>query len=129
MWVTKPEPLGGSAVAAFWNAGCRFNVLAMNAAGVMPPSYEEWVKLGKDHPEAKFRPPYIWLIYGVPKIGKTRLIGGTFPKPMRLYDLDRGAHVLGNKEEIKEQGIDLVTYNSENAGDYVDFISDFSACF
>jgi hypothetical protein len=129
MWISKNEPLGGSAMDSPWIAGCRFNVGAMSPILYLPASYEEIVELGKKHPDAKFRPPYIWLIYGPPKIGKTRLIADTFPKPMKLYDLDRGSHVLGTPEEIKEMGIDRVIFNTEEMDDYTKFVGDIATCF
>jgi hypothetical protein len=111
-----------------WIAGCRWNGESLNG-GYLPASYTDLLQLVKDHPEAGFRPPYIWMIYAPPKMGKTRLIASTFPKPMKLYDLDRGSSVLGTPEEIKAQGIDLRKFNSEEGSDYDLFTADIASCF
>jgi hypothetical protein len=129
MWIAKPEPLGGSAMDSPWTAGCRFNALALNSMGYLPASFEEIAKLASDKPDANFNPPYIWIIYGATKIGKTRLIAQTFPKPMKMYDLDQGSHVLGTPDKIADMGIDLVTYNTEECDDYDRFLADIASCF
>lgn len=122
-WVAKPEPLGGSATDCSWVAGCRFNV-GDNAW--LPANYTEFIAKCKDIDN--FAPPYIWLIYAPPKIGKTRLIATTFPKPMCMIDLDRGAKVLGSPEKIKSMGIDLTTLNSEECDDYDKFKAIIATC-
>jgi hypothetical protein len=129
MWVTKQEPLGGSASDSPWIAGCRFDSLKLAPAGYLPASYIEIKNLASKCPEANFVPPYIWMIYGAPKIGKTRLVCNTFPKPLRLYDLDRGRKVLGSDEVIKAAGIIPVQFNSEECDDYTRFLADLATCF
>jgi hypothetical protein len=128
-WVTKQEPLGGNAMDSPWVAGCRFNVLAMAPAGYLPSSYIEILELSKKFPLANFVPSYIWMIYGAPKIGKTRLVCETFPKPLLLYDFDRGRKVLGSDAAMQERGITPRQFNSEESTDYDRFLADLGGCF
>jgi hypothetical protein len=129
IWVAKQESLGGSVAEAPWVAGCRFHTEALKPGSFLPPSYEEIVQLAAKVPDTNFAPPYIWMIYGAPKTKKTLLVCKTFPKPMRLFDLDRGRSVLGNDEKIKSMGIDPVSYNSEESSDYDRFVADITSCF
>lgn len=123
-WICVPEPLGGG--GDNWVAKDRFNAPALNAAGVLPASYEEVSKLAGAHPACVWAPPYIWLLYGEPGVGKTRSLL-SFPRPMHIFDIDRGASVLRGKDGKLPDGITTAQYNSEECNDYPKFISDLEA--
>lgn len=125
-WVAREEALGIGGDSP-WVTGARFNGLAIKG-GYWPASYAELESLARTTPNVDFRPPYIWMIYGRVKVGKTRTIP-TFPKPLRLYDLDRGSSVLGDPEKLKAEGIEIVTFNPEETNDYSPFISSIASCF
>lgn len=133
-WIAKEEPLGASISDAPWVAGCRFHAEhpAMKN-GYLPCSWIEIEQLAlaamKSGAIDNWAPPYTWMIYGRVKIGKSRAVALTFPKPMKYFDFDHGLHVLGSPERIKEMGIDRVEYNVEESKDYDLFTKDFATCF
>ncbi len=127
-WVAKEEPLGASISDAPWVAGARFHA-EMIMGGYLPPDYNEITRMAIEAKINNFQPPYIWMIYGRVKIGKTRMVCQTFPKPMKLFDFDHGSNVLGSAEDIKSMGIDVVQYSVEEQDDYDKFVADFASCF
>lgn len=123
-WICVPEALGGG--GDNWVAKDRFNAPAINPAGVLPASYAELAKAAAANPSCTWNPPYIWLLYGEPGIGKTRSLL-TFPRPLDIFDIEQGAaSVLGKKGELPE-GIDIRPYNSEECDDYDRFMADLEA--
>jgi hypothetical protein len=123
-WICIPEPLGGG--GDDWVAKDRFGAPLLNPAGILPADYVELGKLAEAHPQCNWRPPYIWLLYGVPGVGKTRSIL-SFPRPLHVFDIDRGASVLMGKDGKLPDGITTSQYNSEECNDYPRFISDLEA--
>jgi hypothetical protein len=127
-WVAKEEPLSAGVPDAHWIAGARFNA-GLIANGYLPPSYQ-LIKAEAEKLEIpNWLPPYIWMIYGKVKIGKTRVVAESFPKPMKYFDFDKGTSVLGPPETIKAMGIDVVQYRVEEKTDYDLFIKDFATCY
>lgn len=120
-WICVPEALGGG--GDNWTAKDRFNAPALNAAGILPPSYSELKTLALAHPACTWNDPYIWLLYGEPGIGKTRSLL-TFPRPLLIFDIDQGtSSILGKHGELPDQ-VDIFTYNSEECNDYMKFTKD-----
>lgn len=102
-----------------WETKDRFNGLAIQN-GILPPSYLE-IKAKAEAIES-WMAPYIWVIYGPFGIGKTRLVATTFPKPMKVYDLDKGFASVSKKER---EGIEVINkYNSEECDDWEPFMCD-----
>jgi hypothetical protein len=124
MWVCVPEALGGG--GDNWVAKDRFNAPALTPAGYLPASYEEVAKIATANPVCTWAPPYIWLLYGEPGVGKTRSLL-TFPRPLHIFDIDRGASVLKDKSGNLPEGITTSQYNSEECNDYPKFIADLEA--
>ena len=120
-WICIPEALGGG--GDNWVAKDRFNAPALNPAGILPADYEALAKLAAANPACTWAPPYIWLIYGEPGVGKTRSLL-SFPRPMHIFDIDRGASVLKDKSGKLPEGITTSQYNSEECNDYPRFIAD-----
>jgi hypothetical protein len=123
-WICIPEALGGG--GDNWVAKDRFNAPSLNAAGILPASYEEVAKLAAAGVSCTWAPPYIWLLYGEPGVGKTRSLL-TFPRPMHIFDIDRGASVLKDKQGNLPDGITMSQYNSEECNDYPKFINDLES--
>jgi hypothetical protein len=117
-WVAIPESVGGG--GDNWEVKDRFNAPAIKN-GYLPPSYEEIAKLAKANPACEWFPPYIWLIYGSFGIGKTRSLL-TFPRPMYIFDIDRGCASLTENGKFPE-GITVDPYDSEVALEYDRLIS------
>jgi hypothetical protein len=122
MWIARREPLGGG--GDYWVVKDRFNAPALSA-GLLPTSFEEVSKLALANPACNWAPPYIWLIYGVPGIGKTRSLL-TFPRPLHILDIDRGSSVLAVKGAYPD-GITVEQFDSEECDDYPKFISALEA--
>jgi hypothetical protein len=121
-WIARREPLGGG--GDYWVVKDRFNAPAVRA-GLLPPSFSELATLAAANPSCNWAPPYIWLLYGVPGIGKTRSLL-TFPRPLHILDIDRGSSVLQTKGQLPE-GITVEQFNSEESDDYPKFISSLEA--
>jgi len=73
-----------------------------------------------------WNPPYIWIIYGMVGMRKTRSII-TFPPPLRIFDFDIGTEVI--KGDLKSLNIEhtIHQYNSEECDDYAPFLKQFEA--
>jgi hypothetical protein len=122
-WICKPEPLGDGTAGDNWTAKDRFGGTILNPAGILPASYVELKSKIDAHPQLFWGGPYIWMIYGVPGVGKTRSLL-TFPRPMHIFDIDHGCKVLLDKNGKLPDGITVTQYNSEESDDYPKFISD-----
>jgi hypothetical protein len=118
-WIARREAIGNG--AEYWEVKDRFNGPAVNG-GLLPANYtsvEELVK--KLNPEL-WRPPYIWVLYGAFGIGKTRSLQ-TFPKPILLFDLDKGTKSL-TKSEIAAAQMEIIDdIDVEESADYIKFIT------
>ena len=124
-WICIEEPVG-SGGPDVWVAKDRFNAPALSAAGILPASYEELKKLASVHPMCTWTDVYIWMLYGAPGVGKTRSIL-TFPRPLHIFDIDRGASVLKDKSGNLPDGITISQYNSEECDDYPKLLVDLEA--
>lgn len=122
-WIARPEPVGGG--GDDWEVKDRFNARTISN-GLLPASWEELEKLAIANPACTWNPPYITLIYGTPGIGKTRALL-TFPRPLLIMDIDRGADVLKLKDTKYPEGIEVQEYNSEEMDDYPKFLSSLEA--
>lgn len=122
MWIARREPLGGG--GDYWVVKDRFNAPAI-ANGLLPCSYSEIATLALAKPECNWAPAYIWLLYGVPGIGKTRSLL-TFPRPLHILDIDRGSSVL-MKQGAYPEGVSVEQFDSEECEDYPKFLSSLEA--
>lgn len=126
-WVSKPEPLGGG--GDDWLAKDRFNAPLLDG-GFLPPSYAEIAEKCLAHPILKdlWQPPYIWCIYGNPGMKKTRSLL-TFPRPIKIFDLDGGCKVIA--KEAKDDPENIViddSINCEDSSHYERFLAEVAAC-
>lgn len=127
-WIARREPIGGG--GDFWEAKARFNADAIQS-GFLPASYTELVEKAKQF-NVQLDLPYIWLIYGTFGLKKTRSLL-TFPRPIKVFDLDRGATVIKHEvDEIRKRGetFDIVDdIDVEETSHYAKFISELEATF
>jgi hypothetical protein len=123
-WICIPEPLGGGGDE--WVVRDSFNAPALHVAGMLPPDYQEIEKLAKAHPDATWFPPYIWLIYGAPGTKKTRSLL-SFPRPIKIFDIERKTGVLRLKDGSYPTGVDISQYVSEEESEYARFLNDLEA--
>lgn len=115
--IANKESIGPG--AGNWETKDRFNGLAI-LNGILPADYREIKSLASAI--GAWNGPYIWIIYGAFGIGKTRLVAKTFPKPMKVYDVDQGFASVSISER---DGIEVVDkYNSEESDDWEPFIMD-----
>ena len=121
-WIRRREPLGGG--GDYWVVKDRFNAPAIKG-GILPTSFTELAGLAVANQSCSWSPPYIWLLYGVPGIGKTRSLL-TFPRPLHILDIDRGSIVLKKDGQLPE-GISVEEFNSEESDDYPRFLSSLEA--
>jgi hypothetical protein len=123
VWVTKRESLGGG--GDYWDVKDRFNASILNG-GFCPPSFTEVEKLAKANPLCNWDPPYIWLLYGPFGIGKTRCLI-TFPRPIKIWDLDSGTKSIGREIKDSNGEITVQTYNPEDTESYGSFLAQMEA--
>ena len=72
----------------YWETKDRFNGRTLGSPpGCLPYDYAEIARLAQA--SGIWEPAYIWIFYGPFGIGKTRSLL-TFPRPLYLFDLDRG---------------------------------------
>lgn len=120
-WIARPEAMGPG--AGDWTVKDRFNAPSLQS-GLLPASYIELEKLAKGLPG--WRPPYIWILYGAFGIGKTRSLL-TFPRPIKIFDIDRGTSSIIPEIEASKDSITVEEFNSEDKSDYERFISSLEA--
>jgi AAA domain len=120
-WIAVPENIGPG--AGNWEVKDRFNAPAIQN-GYLPNSYAAIAELASKNPKCNWDPPYIWLIYGPFGSHKTRSLL-TFPRPMVIFDTDRGTKSLA-KSELTD--ITIKTYDPEECDDYTKFVGDMEAC-
>ena len=119
MWIGRPEPIGGGGDE--WEVKDRFNAPAI-AGGLLPASYFELAKIAASNPECNWEPPYIWLIYGPPGIGKTRSLL-SFPQPIKILDIDRGTGSISKETKASNGNISIAQFNSEESDEYQPFLA------
>lgn len=125
-WIAKREPIGGG--GDYWEVKDRFNAPAIQS-GILPASYTELEKLAKANPQCNWEPPYIWIIYGTFGQGKTRSLL-TFPRPMKIFDLDHGTGSISKEAKAADSGIEIFDkIDVEDSEHYPDFISELEATF
>lgn len=122
VWCARPESMGPG--AGNWEVKDRFNATAVKN-GYLPNSYAAIEQLMLADPTLKriWNPPYIWIIYGAPGTKKTRSIL-TFPKPIKLFDIDGSARALSAELADPTNQIELKEYNSETHTEYDRFLVD-----
>jgi hypothetical protein len=126
VWVARREAL--SSTSDYWEVKDRFNGPAIGG-GILPPSYAELGKLATANPAANWDPAYIWLLYGPYGIGKTRSLL-TFPRPIKIFDLEQGGVKSISKEIRESNDITVVgNINPEHGPDYDVFMSEFGLLF
>lgn len=123
VWVANKEAIGGG--GDYWVVKDRFNAPAISQ-GFLPPSYSEIEVLAKTNPNCNWKPPYVWLIYGVPGSRKTRSLL-SFPRPLHILDIDRGTDSISKEVEAADSQITITQYNSEECDDYTKFLRDLEA--
>lgn len=119
-WVAVYEAM---APGVEWCVKDRFNAPAIQN-GYLPPSYEELAKLAAANPLCNWKPPYIWLIYGALGLKKTWSLQ-TFPRPICIFDFDRGTNVI---PEANRKDMTIIPYDPEESDDYNRFLGDLEAC-
>ncbi len=117
-WIARLESVGGG--GDYWEVKDRFNAPVIKN-GFLPPDYVELASLAQTNPACEWDPPYIWLLYGAFGIGKTRCLA-SFPRPMYIFDIDRGAVSL-KKDKKYPEGITVDPYDPEDFHEYDRFIS------
>lgn len=128
-WIARREPIGGG--GDYWEVKDRFNALAISS-GILPASYNELAELASKNPLCNWRPPYVWILYGTFGMHKTRSLL-TFPRPMFIFDLDRGTDsITKDVEQLRLKGEEITIYDKidvESGADYPTFISELEATF
>lgn len=138
VWVAAREILQGD---TYWEVKTRFNACVPQLTnGLLPANYDELVKkITTGKLDVNWQPPYIWILYGIFGIGKTRSLE-SFPSPIRLFDFDCGSRVLeGTRKEIGGDIIELTTktgkvfhittYDVEDCDEYTKFMGHLEVCF
>lgn len=127
-WIARRESLGSGAGTDYWEVKDRFNAPAITG-GILPPSYAEVKKLAQSNTQCNWDDPYIWILYGPFGIGKTRSLL-TFPRPLRVFDLDQGADSIRKEAKESKGEIDIIdSINVEEGGDYNEFLRLVEECF
>jgi hypothetical protein len=128
--VANREVLGST--SDFWEVKDRFNATKIGG-GLLPFDYHELAKLAMAQVPMLWDPAYIWILYGSFGIGKTRGLL-TFPRPIKVFDLDRGTKSISNDvKEIRakegEKSFIIEPYDVEEVKEYERFTSSVAACF
>lgn len=128
-WVAIREPVGPGAPET-WVVKDRFNASEVRQADgkvvfgpYLPPSYKEIAERMLKHAPSYWHPPYIWMPYGTVGMKKTLSLA-TFPRPIRILDLDGGTAVLGSEIEKDPEGFHITRYNSEDHQEWPRFVVD-----
>jgi hypothetical protein len=121
--VAAREVLGAG--GDYWETKDRFNARALgNPPGVLPFSYTKIEELAKA--AGTWDPPYIWIFYGPFGIGKTRALL-SFPRPLYLFDLDRGTKSIPEAKNLPDFTID--SYDVEDSREYDRFVANVAKLF
>jgi hypothetical protein len=127
-WVGRREPIGGG--GDYWEVKTRFNS-SLISGGLMPGDYNKLLAAAKQF-NIQLDLPYLWIIYGTFGIGKTRSLL-SFPRPLKLFDLDRGSTVIKHEvEALRTAGetFDIVdNIDCEESNHYEKFVSELEATF
>jgi hypothetical protein len=127
-WVGRREPIGGG--GDYWEVKTRFNS-SLISDGLMPGDYQKLLAAAKQF-NVQLNLPYLWIIYGTFGIGKTRSLL-SFPRPLKLFDLDRGSTVIKHEVEALRQAgetFDIIdSIDCEESNHYEKFVSELEATF
>jgi hypothetical protein len=116
MAIANREVLGAG--GDYWETKDRFNARSIGAPpGILPFDYTRIKALVE--PTGLWNPAYIWIFYGPFGVGKTRALL-TFPRPLYLFDLDRGTKSIPEINGDKDFVID--SYDVEDARECERFI-------
>lgn len=118
-WVTVPEALPGAS-GAIWQVKNRFYAESLGAS--LNPDYEALAKQAVLK-KLNWHPPYIWILYGNVGFGKTRSLL-TFPRPIKILDLDQGTSVIENELTPQDK---VVKFNSEESDDWALFMAEMES--
>lgn len=124
VWVAIPQSVGGG--GDDWEVKDRFNARAISN-GMLPPDYQGVAEAAQANPACWWKPPYIWLIYGPPGIGKTRSLL-SFPRPIKILDIDQGTGSIGREAAEANGDISIAKFNSEESDEYPAFLATLEAC-
>jgi hypothetical protein len=130
--VAAREPL--SSGSDYWVTKDRFNGREIGSPkGYFPFDYEKIKAAVVASNPRLWRPPYIWIAYGPPGIGKTRSLLN-FPRPLYLFDMDRGTKSIEVEvEDIREkEGSNAITidgYNVESLAEYARLVANVARLF
>lgn len=122
-WIAIPQSVGGG--GDDWEVKDRFNARVIRN-GLLPADFREIAKLAQADSQCWWKPPYIWLIYGPPGIGKTRSLL-TFPRPIKILDIDRGTGSIGKEAAGSNGDISIAQFNSEEMDEYPAFLATLEA--
>ena len=123
-WMCKREAIPGGG-DAYWEVKDRFGGLFINPLGILPGNYPELEAAAKLKCPA-WNPPYIYVVYGPFGIGKTRSLLG-FPRPIKIFDLDRGTASIHKEVEESNGEIEVVEFNPEDFNEYNRFTGEMEA--
>jgi hypothetical protein len=114
--VAAREVLGAG--GDYWETKDRFNARTIGAPpGYLPFDYGKIAALAK--PTGLWNPAYIWIFYGPFGIGKTRALL-TFPRPLYLFDFDRGTKSI--PEIVGDKSFKVDSYDVEDSKECERFI-------
>lgn len=130
VWACIKEPVGPGAPES-WVVKDRFNAEGVTRSDTgkpvfgpyLPPSYKEISELMIKWAPTYWHPPYIWMPYGTVGMKKTLSLG-TFPRPIRIFDLDGGTAVLSQEISKDPEGFAISSYNSEDFNEWPKFVCD-----
>jgi hypothetical protein len=121
--VANREVLGAG--GDYWETKDRFNARAIGTpAGILPFDYNKIADLAR--PTGLWDPAYIWIFYGPFGIGKTRALL-SFPRPLYLFDLDRGTKSIPEAKGDKDFVID--SYDVEDYKECERFVGTVAKLF
>lgn len=121
--VANREVLGAG--GDYWETKDRFNARTLgNPAGVFPYDYNKIKELAVA--AGTWDGPYIWIFYGPFGIGKTRGLL-SFPRPLKLFDLDRGTKSI--PEAKSDPNFTIDSYDVEDVKEYERFVANVAKLF
>jgi hypothetical protein len=122
-WIANPEAIPGSD-GAMWQVKDKFFAQKISG-GLLPASYKDIAQKAIEL-KLNWKPPYFWIIYGAVGFHKTRSLL-TFPRPIKILDVDRGTEVIENELDLSDSPTSdmLIRFNAEECDDYPRFMLAF----
>jgi hypothetical protein len=109
----------------YWETKDRFDARNLGSPpGILPLDYPQMAALAAA--KGLWDPAYIWILYGPFGIGKTRSLL-TWPRPLYLFDLDRGVKSI--PEAKSQTDITIDPYDVEDIVSYDRFTSTVAKLF